>query len=169
MMMANASPSSLSASETGAATFERSLYMTKTPDSTHPLPPADIPTIRVIAMPSDTNPAGDIFGGWIMSQMDLAAGTHAAVRAGGRCVTVAVESLTFHQPVAIGDEVSVYTRLVKTGRTSMAIQVETWGRARHSHETYKVTEGVFTFVALDSNRKPRPLPSEEECSGRSGR
>ncbi|GAJ28450.1 acyl-CoA thioesterase [Acidomonas methanolica] len=121
-------------------------------------PPNAVPTIRVIAMPSDTNPAGDVFGGWIMSQMDLAAGTLASLRCRGRCVTVSVESLTFHQPVFVGDEVSIYTNLLRTGRTSLAIHVETWRRARHGHETFKVTEGIFTFVALDENRKPRPLP-----------
>ncbi len=119
--------------------------------------PTGVPTIRVIAMPADTNPSGDVFGGWLMSQMDLAAGTLAALRARGRCVTIAVERLTFHQPVLVGDEVSLYSSLLKTGRTSMEIHVEAWRRARHSDETEKVTEGVFTFVALDSQRKPRPL------------
>ncbi|GBQ61434.1 acyl-CoA thioester hydrolase [Ameyamaea chiangmaiensis NBRC 103196] len=123
-------------------------------------PPSEAPTIRVVAMPADTNPAGDIFGGWIMSQMDLAAGSRAAQRARGRCVTIAVESLTFHQPVVIGDEVSIYTRIIKTGRTSMVIHVETWRRERHARVSFKVTEGIFTFVAINSERRPRPLPDE---------
>lgn len=125
-------------------------------------PPAYPPTIRLVAMPADTNPAGDIFGGWIMSQMDLAAGTLAALRAGGRCATVAVERLIFHRPVTVGDEVSFYTRLEREGRTSMAIHVETWRRVRHGAHSQKVTEGLFTFVALDDNRKPRPLPAKTD-------
>lgn len=121
------------------------------------------PTIRVVAMPADANAAGDIFGGWLMSQMDLAAGTTAALRAAGRCVTVAIDKVVLHQPVLIGDEVSLYTRIIRTGRTSMSIHVETWRRARHSHETVKVTEGVFTFVAIDDHRRPRPLPPEQQA------
>lgn len=125
-----------------------------------PAPPSGPPTIRVVAMPADANAAGDIFGGWLMSQMDLAAGTAAALRARGRCVTVAIDKVILHQPVLIGDEVSLYTDIVRTGRTSMSIHVQTWRRARHSHETVKVTEGVFTFVAIDDDRRPRPLPPE---------
>jgi len=121
-------------------------------------PPDEPPTIRVVAMPADANPAGDIFGGWIMSQMDLAAGSRAAQRAKGRCVTVAVESLTFHEPVLIGDEVSIYTRIVRAGRTSMTILVETWRRERHAAESFKVTQGLFTFVAINDERRPRLLP-----------
>ncbi|MBB2191145.1 acyl-CoA thioesterase [Gluconacetobacter azotocaptans] len=113
-------------------------------------------------MPADANAAGDIFGGWLMSQMDLAAGTAAALRARGRCVTVAIDKVVLHQPVLIGDEVSLYTTIVRTGRTSMSIRVETWRRARHSHDTTKVTEGVFTFVAIDDDRRPRALPPESD-------
>jgi acyl-CoA thioesterase YciA len=86
--------------------------------------------IRTIAMPSDINPAGDIFGGWLMSQMDLAAGNAAARRARGRCVTVAVDGMVFHTPVHVGDEVSVYADLISTGRTSMKFRVEAWRRSR---------------------------------------
>lgn len=121
-------------------------------------PPSDIPAIRVIAMPADTNSAGDIFGGWLISQMDLAAGTTAAFRARGRCVTVAIDKVVFHEPVVVGDEVSIYTNIVQTGRTSMVIHVETWRRARHTHLRSRVTQGRFTFVAIDESRKPRPLP-----------
>ncbi|GBQ21267.1 acyl-CoA thioester hydrolase [Gluconacetobacter sacchari DSM 12717] len=128
--------------------------------SAAPVPPSGQPTIRVVAMPADANAAGDIFGGWLMSQMDLAAGTAAALRARGRCVTVAIDKVILHQPVLIGDEVSLYTDIIRTGRTSMSIHVQTWRRARHSHETVKVTEGVFTFVAIDDERRPRPLPPE---------
>jgi acyl-CoA thioesterase YciA len=114
--------------------------------------------IRTIAMPSDTNPAGDIFGGWLMAQMDLAAGNAAARRARGRCVTVAVDGMVFHTPVHVGDEVSVYADLISTGRTSMKFQVEAWRRSRDGDEQIKVTEAVFTFVAIDSGSRPRPLP-----------
>lgn len=103
-------------------------------------------------------PAGDVFGGWIVSQMDLAAGTTAAFRANGRCATIAINSLVFMEPVMVGDEVSIYTRIIRAGRTSLTIHVETWRRARHTHLTSKVTEGEFIFVALDENRRPRQLP-----------
>ena len=114
--------------------------------------------IRTIAMPSDTNSAGDIFGGWLMAQMDLAAGNAAARRARGRCVTVAVDSMAFHSPVHVGDEVSVYADLVSTGRTSMKFQVEAWRRSRDGDAQVKVTQALFTFVAIDSGARPRPLP-----------
>ena len=115
--------------------------------------------IRTIAMPSDTNPAGDIFGGWLMAQMDLAAGNAAARRARGRCVTVAVDGMAFHSPVQVGDEVSVYADLISTGRTSMKFQVEAWRRCRDGDERIKVTDAIFTFVAVDRGSRPRPLPS----------
>lgn len=120
--------------------------------------PAGIPVIRTIAMPADTNPNGDIFGGWLMSQMDLAAGNVAARRARGRTATVAVEAMSFISPVAVGDEVSLFADIVKEGRTSLRIEVEAWRRARASEETMKVTEAVFTFVAIDESGRPRPLP-----------
>ncbi|MBY0298538.1 MAG: acyl-CoA thioesterase [Methylobacterium sp.] len=118
------------------------------------------PVIRTIAMPADTNPAGDIFGGWLMAQMDLAAGNVAARRARGRCATIAVEGMTFLQPVSVGDEVSLYARIVAVGRSSMRIQIEAWRRARESEETIKVTQALFTFVAIDQDRRPRPVPPE---------
>ena len=123
-----------------------------------PEPPADMPVIRTIAMPADTNPAGDIFGGWLMAQMDLAAGSAAALRAKGRCATVAVDGMTFLSPVFVGDEVSLFARVIKTGRSSMRIQVEAWRRSRESDATNKVTEAIFTFVAIDANRQPRAMP-----------
>ncbi|UMY17200.1 acyl-CoA thioesterase [Methylobacterium organophilum] len=116
------------------------------------------PVIRTIAMPADTNPAGDIFGGWLMAQMDLAAGNVAARRARGRCATISVEAMTFHHPVFVGDEVSLYAWIVKVGRTSIRIQVEVWRRERESETTMKVTEGLFTFVAIGPDRRPRPVP-----------
>jgi acyl-CoA thioesterase YciA len=114
--------------------------------------------IRTIAMPSDTNANGDIFGGWLMAQMDLAGGNLALRRARGRAATVAVEGMTFISPVAVGDEVTIYARIVATGRTSLRIAVEAWRRERASEATHKVTQAVFIFVAIDDQRRPRPLP-----------
>ncbi|WP_188582667.1 acyl-CoA thioesterase [Azorhizobium oxalatiphilum] len=122
--------------------------------------PDGMPVIRTIAMPSDTNPSGDIFGGWLMSQMDLAAGNIAARRARGRAATIAVEGITFLSPVYVGDEVSLFGTLLHVGRTSMRIEVEAWRRARESDESQKVTEAIFTFVAIDAQRKARPVPPE---------
>jgi acyl-CoA thioesterase YciA len=116
------------------------------------------PVIRTIAMPGDTNPAGDIFGGWLMAQMDLAAGNVAARRSRGRCATIAVEAMTFHNPVYVGDEVSLYGWILKVGRSSLRIQVEVWRRDRASEATMKVTEATFTFVAIGEDRRPRPVP-----------
>ena len=121
-------------------------------------PPAGPPAIRTIAMPADTNPAGDIFGGWLMAQMDLAAGNAATRRARGRCATVAVEAMTFLSPVSVGDEVSLYAEVVAVGRTSLRIAVEAWRRVRAGEETNQVTRAVFTFVAIGPDRRPRPIP-----------
>jgi len=118
------------------------------------------PVIRTIAMPSDTNPAGDIFGGWLMAQMDLAAGNVAARRARGRCATISVEAMTFHHPVFVGDEVSLYAWIVAVGRSSIRIQVEVWRREREGEVTMKVTEGLFTFVAIGEDRRSRAVPPE---------
>lgn len=124
--------------------------------------PQGSPTIRVTAMPADANPYGDIFGGWLMGQMDLAAGSVASRHAGGRAVTIACDAMKFHAPVLVGDEVSVYATLVAVGNTSMTIEVEAWRRARHANEACKVTQARFVFVATDTNRQPRrvtPLPA----------
>ncbi len=115
------------------------------------------PAIRTTAMPADTNPAGDIFGGWLMAQMDLAAGNVAARRARGRCATIAVDDMVFHSPVKIGDEVTCYADVVSVGRPSMRIKVEAWRRARDSEEPRQVTEAMYTFVAIDANGHPRPV------------
>jgi acyl-CoA thioesterase YciA len=121
--------------------------------------PNEEPVIRTIAMPADTNPYGDIFGGWLMSQMDLAAGSIAARVSRGRAATVRVEAMSFLSPVFVGDEVSLYAHLAARGRSSMKIEVEAWRRSRDSETTVKVTEGIFTFVAIDdATRKSRPLP-----------
>jgi acyl-CoA thioesterase YciA len=122
------------------------------------LAPEGVPVIRAIAMPADTNPAGDIFGGWLMAQMDLAAGSVAARRARGRCATITVDGMTFLNPVFVGDEVSLYAQLVSEGRTSMKIKVEAWRRHREEEAVTRVTEAIFTFVALGQDRRPRALP-----------
>lgn len=118
------------------------------------------PTIRTIAMPADTNPAGDIFGGWLMSQMDLAAGSVASLTSHGRSATIAVEGMKFHRPVKVGDEVSLYAEMVRVGRSSMQIHVEAWRRERDRETGEKVTEATFTFVALDDTGKARPVRPE---------
>ena len=122
--------------------------------------PEGQPVGRVIAMPADTNPEGDIFGGWLLAQMDLAGATPAFDLAEGRCATIAVDAMVFHQPVSVGDEVSLYARILKAGRTSIRVHVEAWKRARGQSEalSVRVTEGVFTYVAIDEDHKPRPLP-----------
>ena len=110
-------------------------------------------------MPADANAYGDIFGGWLMRQMDMAAGLVAARHAKGRAVTIAMDGMQFHAPVHVGDEVSVFAELVKVGRTSMTIAVEAWRRDRHGEEQCKVTEARFIFVAIDEDRRPRAVPS----------
>ncbi len=121
-------------------------------------PPEGIPAVRVIAMPADTNPYGDIFGGWLMSLMDSAAGSIAARHSKGRAVTIAVEGMSFLRPVVVGDEVSVYATLQSVGHTSMKIAVEAWRRTRHDDRSYRVTKAIFTFVAIGEDRQPRSVP-----------
>lgn len=123
-------------------------------------PPREQPAIRVTAMPADANFYGDIFGGWLMSMMDLAAGNVASRRSAGRAVTVAIDAVAFHHPVHVGDEVSVYAKVVSVGRSSMKIAVEAWQRDRDGERSAKVTEASFTFVAIDEDRRPRPVPKE---------
>lgn len=120
-------------------------------------PPIGLPSIRVIAMPADTNPSGDIFGGWLMSQMDLAAGSLAAAHAAGRAATVSVDAMTFLRPVSVGDEVSVYAKLLSVGRSSMKISVQAWRRPQFGSKQTKVTQADFTFVALGSDGRPRAV------------
>ncbi|WCR10352.1 acyl-CoA thioesterase [Paracoccus stylophorae] len=128
-------------------------------------PPDRSPTIRTIAMPADTNPAGDIFGGWLMSQMDLAAGTVAALTSHGRSATIAVEGMKFLRPVKVGDEVSLFADLVRLGRSSMQIRVQAWRRQREHAGSEKVTEAVFTFVALDAEGRARPVRQPTAAPG----
>jgi acyl-CoA thioesterase YciA len=123
------------------------------------LPDLD-PTIRTLAMPADANANGDIFGGWLMSQMDLAGAVAAIRRAGGRVATVAVDAMEFHRPVMIGDLLSCYTTVVRVGRSSIAIDVESWVQRRHSGKAEKVTQGRFTYVAINESGQPRPVPAE---------
>ena len=111
-------------------------------------------------MPADANPNGDIFGGWVLSQMDLAGGIAAGERANGRVVTVAINAMTFIKPVNIGDVLCVYAEVEKTGRTSIAIHLEAWALRRVLGERVKVTEGLFTFVAIDDDGRPRPVPEK---------
>ncbi len=125
-------------------------------------------SLRTIAMPSDTNPNGDIFGGWILSQMDLAGGTHAFYVAQGRVATVAVTAMKFYKPVNVGDEISCYCATHEIGTTSVTVGVETWVRRRRLAVEEQVTEGLFTFVAIDSNGRPRPIREPAEDFGRRG-
>ncbi len=120
-------------------------------------PPTTEPVIRVVAMPADTNPHGDVFGGWLMSLMDIGAGTVAMRVAKGRAVTVAMDGMQFLAPVAVGDELSVYGELLGTGRTSISVAVEAWRRLRDEDVSMKVTEAKFTFVAIDDAGRPRPI------------
>ncbi len=117
---------------------------------------------RTLAMPADANPSGDIFGGWVLSQMDIAGGIAAGQRARGRVATVAIDAMTFHLPVYVGDVLCVYTDLERLGRTSMALHLEAWALRSRLGERAKVTEGTFTFVALDADGHPRPVPPEEK-------
>jgi len=117
------------------------------------------PTTRVLSMPKDTNAAGDIFGGWIMSQVDIAASIAAHRRAKGRVVTVAVNEFQFHQPVYVGDLISCYADIVKVGNTSLTVHVEVIAeRDRGVEQRLKVTEANLTFVAVDENGKKRQVP-----------
>ncbi|KRE02084.1 acyl-CoA thioesterase [Bosea sp. Root381] len=115
-------------------------------------------TVRINAMPGDTNANGDIFGGWVMSRMDAAGGIAAVDRAQGRVVTVAVDAMTFIRPVKVGDVLSVYTEVESVGRTSMKIHVEAWAKRFRTATHEKVTDATFTFVAIDEEGRPRPVP-----------
>lgn len=127
---------------------------TENKNNHHPV--GDLST-RVVAMPADTNADGDMFGGWVLSQMDLAGALIAKKIAQGRVVTIALDSMTFLLPVFIGDTLCCYAKLIKTGRSSMTIQVEAWAGRQYEDSRVKVTEGLFTYVAICSNRKPRAV------------
>ncbi|MET0376382.1 MAG: acyl-CoA thioesterase [Rhizorhabdus sp.] len=126
-------------------------------DSAEASPPGGEPAIRVVAMPADTNANGDIFGGWLVSMMDLAAGTVASQWSRGRVATVAMDGMTFHRPVKVGDVVSVYADLLSTGRTSMKVEVTAWRQSRNGLEHERVTHAMLTFVAIDDDGRPRAV------------
>ena len=127
------------------------------------LPPGRMPTTRILAMPTNTNASGDIFGGWIMSQVDIAGAIAAYERAHGRVVTVAVNSFQFHAPVYVGDIVTCYADVVRVGNTSLTVKVEVYAeRERDPQQCVRVTEATLTYVAVDENRTPRPVPIELE-------
>ena len=113
--------------------------------------------LRTLAMPADANPAGDIFGGWVLSQMDIAGGIAASEKAQGRVATVAVEAMQFHRPVHIGDVLCVYSRIRRIGNTSIAVQLDAWALRERIGKREMVTEGIFTFVALGEDGKPRQV------------
>lgn len=117
-------------------------------------------SLRTLAMPRDANPSGDIFGGWVLSQMDIAAGMTASQRSHGRVATVAIDAMSFKRPVFVGDILCVYAEIVRIGKTSMELHVEAWALRERIGERVKVTEGRFTFVAIDEERRPRPVPPE---------
>lgn len=122
--------------------------------------PQKSPALRVMPQPSDANVHGDVFGGWIMSQVDIAGSIPASRRANGRVATVAVNSFLFKQPVFVGDLLSFYAEIVKTGKTSVTVEVEVYAqRMRLADEVVKVTEATLTYVATDNDRRPRPLPA----------
>ena len=119
--------------------------------------PASDPAIRTIAMPADTNPHGDIFGGWLLCQMDLAGSTVATRRANGRVVTVAITAMAFHRPVLVGDEVTCLCNVVKTGNSSIEVKIESWARRGTGGPPIKVTEGLFTYVRVGADGRPQPI------------
>ena len=119
--------------------------------------PLGILTLRTLAMPADTNPAGDIFGGWVLSQMDIAGGICAMERANGRCVTVAIEAMTFIAPVKVGDVLCVYCTIERVGRTSITVGMQAWARRNRIADRVKVTDGRFVYVALDEHGQTRPV------------
>ena len=123
--------------------------------------PDGILVLRTLAMPRDTNPGGDIFGGWILSQMDIGGGLLAAEVARGRAVTITVDKMTFVRPVHVGDTICVYAKVVRIGNSSMDIKLEVWAKdlmEEFEEQRHIVTEGVFKYVAIDENRQPRRIP-----------
>ncbi len=129
----------------------------KTPDAD--IPPTSEPTLRAIAMPADTNTHGDIFGGWLLCQMDLAGSTVATRQSRGRVVTVAIAGMVFHRPVMVGDEVTCFCSVERIGNTSITVKIESWVRRGIGDQAFKVTEGTFTYVAVDASGHPQPVAS----------
>jgi len=122
--------------------------------------PSSEPALRAVAMPADTNPHGDIFGGWLLCQMDLAGTIVATRRALGRVVTVAITAMSFHRPVTVGDEVTCYCSLEKTGNTSITVKIESWVRRGIGDTQFKVTEGIFTYVRVGVDGRPQSIAAE---------
>lgn len=122
--------------------------------------PAGEATLRTVATPADVNTNGDIFGGWVLAQMDIASGIVAAARAKGRVTTVAVDAMKFIRPVGVGDILCVWAWVERVGRSSMGIKIEAWAVRHRTQHMEKVTEAVFTYVAIDDNGRPRPVPAE---------
>jgi len=121
-------------------------------------PPATEPALRTLAMPADANPNGDIFGGWVLAQMDLAGAVPATERARGRIATVAMDAVRFHRPVFVGDLVSCYAQVTRVGTTSITVDVQVWARRRKDATLVKVTEGHLTYVAIDEQGQKRQVP-----------
>lgn len=134
--------------------------MTATPPPNEPSAPHGELVIRTIAMPADTNANGDIFGGWLMSQMDLGAAIVAKNISRSRVTTVAVDGMVFHNPVYVGDIVNCHAQLLKVGRTSLRIGIEAWVQRGRDGQLLRVTEGVFTYVAIDDKGRPHPVHRE---------
>lgn len=122
--------------------------------------PDSDPALRAVAMPADTNPHGDIFGGWLLCQMDLAGTIVATRRTSGRVVTVAITAMTFHRPVMVGDEVTCFCNIDKIGNTSITVQIESWVRRGTGDTQIKVTEGVFTYVRVGADGRPQPIATQ---------
>jgi acyl-CoA thioesterase YciA len=122
--------------------------------------PEGILSLQTIAMPADTNWSGDVFGGWIVSQMDLAGAIHAERFSKGRCATISIHEMTFLVPVKVGDVVSCYTKILKVGNTSIQMQIEVWDSHDSSREPKRITQGLFTFVAVDAEGHKRQIPEE---------
>jgi len=129
-------------------------------DTVHNLPSRPDPILRVVPRPADINANGHIFGGWVLSQMDIAGGIVAGRIAQGPTATVAIEAMEFIAPILLGDIISVYAHLEKRGRTSMGIRIEVIATRDRGETEVTVTQGLFTFVALDENHRPRPLPAD---------
>lgn len=133
--------------------------------TTEALPKTDrFPTIRTTTTEADANPGGDIFGGWLLGQMDVAGGVCAYAYTQSRIVTVGIEAMSFHQPVFIGDEISFYTDVERVGNTSITIRIDSWAKRKATGELVHVTEGLFTYVAIDENRKPHQIKSTKVSS-----
>lgn len=135
--------------------------MSQTPAAANnPASARGVVSLQTIAMPADANWNGDIFGGWLVSQMDLAGAVAARRRSHGRIATIAIDAMVFHQPVKIGDVLSCYTDIERIGNTSMRIHIEVWETGDPCMVPVKVTEGLFTYVAIDEHGKSRPVPAE---------